>query len=271
MRTVFLMYLIFAFGIYAAAQCHAPRYHAVRSLNTSDGNLRISIEPRDFTVANLICLVQTLKQRHSKWKSVILEIFDSQYAAQIYTDPGSETPSMGHMPAVQPHAIYALDSDKNEETLFLYPFGGLFDRESDSTKIDFPVSGTPRCRLAIHDRCLMIAVPAEYPYAALKDFTSGRVTLEGTITSEGKVAGIQVQNVDVDRGADGKLLVEGAKQNLATWQLEPRRGQEGLRITYSYILDRSLGQYPMDMEFRLPDQILIKGNPAALTAPPYNK
>lgn len=261
MRTLFLVYLVFAFGIYAAAQCSAPRYHAVRSLNTSDGNLRISIEPRDFTVANLICLVQTLKQRHSKWKSVMLEIFDSQYAAQIYTDPGSETPSMRHRPAVQPHAIYTLDSDKNEETLFLYTFGWLFDRESDSTKIDFPVSARPRCQLAIHDRCLMIAEPMEYPHAALNDSTSGKITLEGTITTEGKVADIRVQNVEVNQGGEGKLLVEAAKQNLASWQLELRQGQDALQITYSYVLDRSLGQSLTDFRFDLPSQIVVRGSP----------
>jgi len=261
MRTLFFGCMIFGFVAYVPAQCHAPHYRAVRSLNTNVGNLRISIEPRDFTVANLICLVQTLKQRHAKWKSVMLEIYDSQYAAQIYTDPQSEAPSMTHSPAVQPHAIYNLDSDKKEDTLSLFPFGWLGTPTSDSTTIDFPVSATPRCRLAVHDRCLMILEPVEFPYAALKDSVSGKVTFEGTITPEGRVADIRVVDGDVDQTETGKLLMEAAEQNLASWQLEPGKVRDPMRITYCYILDRSLGHQLTDFRFDLPNQIVIRGNP----------
>lgn len=261
MRTLLFGCMIFGFVAYAPAQCHAPHYHAVRSLNTSVGNLRMSIEPRDFTVANLICLVQTLKQRHAKWKSVMLEIYDSQYAAQIYTGPSSEAGSMTYSPAVEPHAIYNLDSDKKEDTLSLFPFGWLGTPTSDSTTIDFPVSATPRCRLAVHDRCLMISEPVEYPYPALKDSVSGKVILEGAITPEGKVEGIGVVDGDVDQSGTGKLLVDAAVQNLASWQLEPGKGRDPIRITYWYILDRSLGHQLTDFRFDLPNQIIIRGNP----------
>lgn len=260
-RTLILGYLIFGFGIYAAAQCRAPHYHAVRSLNTDVGVLRISIQPRDFGPENLICLVQTLKERHPRWKSILLQIYGSQYAAQVYTDPGSEAPSMRYRPEVQPHALYSLDPEKKENALFLFPFGWWDTPESESTEIDLPVSGRPHCRVAICDRCLMIALPVEYPYAALKEPAWGKVTLEGIITSEGKVADIRVQNIEVNQSAEGKLLAEAAEQNLASWQLEPRRGQDPLQITYSYILDPSLGRNLTDFRFDLPTQIVIRGSP----------
>jgi hypothetical protein len=250
------------------AQCKAPHYHALDSLKAEKGVSKIVIKPRDLTIDGLICLTQDLKARHSEWLSKDLVIFTSHDAAKSFLPgPRVELPALAVRAQSQVHAVYTFNRETREEHLDILPYGWTTARP-DATTLNLPVKEAPPCRFEVHGRCLMALKELDYPYDALRSEASGSATLVGTIRSDGRISGIEVQDAAVGQGEAVASLVEGAKQNLASWQLEARRGQDVIRITYSYVIDRSLGQYLVNADIALPDRIVIRGNPWAIPRNP---
>ena len=62
------------------------------------------------------------------------------------------------------------------------------------------------------------------------------------------------------QSAENDALVRAAVENLKSWWLEPARHQDTFRITYSYVIDRSLRPDQFDVQFDLPRQITIRAN-----------
>jgi TonB family protein len=100
-----------------------------------------------------------------------------------------------------------------------------------------------------------------YPADALKAGASGTVTLTGTISQDGSVNGIKVSDAFTNQGHEKDLLVNEALHNLKTWRFEVAEHQDTVRITYRYAIDTSLGAGATDVEFALPDQVVIRGSP----------
>jgi len=263
--------LILALGNYAFAQCHAPRYREGRDFSNPKlgvGSVHISIQPRDFTLKKLVCLAQTLKRNHPEWKSASVLIFGSDDSARYFNAAWKiDGLPQDEKWARQLHAVYELDQNGHEERLHILPLG--FDTDpSLITTIDLLLGATSRCRLEASGRCLMALDGPTYPNEALRAKALGKVTLVGTITHQGRITCIQVEEAEVNQSKEGKLLVDAAKQNLASWQLEPGKGQNSIRITYSYIIDRFLNQLSKGADFDLPNQIVIRGNPSAVQGRP---
>ncbi len=223
----------------------------------------ISIRPGDFSLGNLICLAQTLKESHPGWESAMIVIFSSHDAAKYY-----QLSSVENLPGAvwgkQLHAEYDFDAGAHEEYLLIMPLG---DKKSSSfstytTRIDLPVATTPHCRLEMNGRCLFVLEDPEYPSDALKAKLSDTVTLTGTIARDGKMTSIEVADASSTSSEWKNMFMREAVNNLKTWRLEPAQRQDTIRITYSYTIDRSLPQRGQtDVQFALPNEIAIRGNP----------
>ena len=260
MRAVFFVCTLYALASHAHAQCRPSHYNIEGNLKAENAVMRISIHPSDLTVNNLICIAQTLEQQHPTWESASINFFPSREAAKNFTPGGMDLPPSVEKARKQLRATYVLNRGKHEEYLEILPFGSL-THPSRSTRINLPVKGTPHCRFEVLGRCLMALEYLDFPDEALKDFEAGKVTLQGQVTPLGKITNILVLQANVSQNHEGKLLIGAAEHNLASWQLEPRKRRDVIRITYSYIIDRSLGQFLMDTDFDLPNEIVIRGNP----------
>lgn len=223
----------------------------------------ISIRPGDFSLDNLICLAQNLKESHPEWKSAMIVIFSSHNAAKYY-----QLSSVENLPGAvwgkQLHAEYDFDAGAHEKYLLIMPLG---DKKSSSfntytTRIDLPVATTPHCHLEMNGRCLFMLEDPKYPSDASKAKISGTVTLTGTIARDGKMTDVQVAEASSTPSEGKDLLMREAVNNLKTWRLEPAQRQDTIRTTYSYTIDRSLPQKGQtDVQLALPNEITIRGNP----------
>ena len=88
-----------------------------------------------------------------------------------------------------------------------------------------------------------------YPSGALKAKLSATMSLAATLTSEGKITGVRVEESNVETGEKGGLLVSAALHNLLLWQFEPGKGQTMTRITYSYAIGNALQHSQTDVRF----------------------
>jgi hypothetical protein len=251
MRTLTVICLLVSLSGWASAECKAPRFHKGLDFSGTDaGSLSVSIEPRDFTIEKLTCLIEHLKKRNPGWKRAGVWIYSSREAAENYVSSDEIPVSMTLWRewARHRHASYYLEPD-GTEYFYISPFG---DRVVDPMyywKLDLPLSGRPRCgRIAmLLDRCLIAVVgDTTYPQTALKNAAFGRVTVTGWIERDGSVNRIDVKDADVRPPQFKELLTSAAVENLKTWQFGVSDEATPFQIDYSYVMDTgpvARGQY----------------------------
>ncbi len=260
-RIVLLVFFTFVFGNQSYSSCKAPHYHSVDNLKSKGGLLRVSIDPQDFTLSKLICLSDALKQRHPEWRNVDIMIFTSKdFAKDFRAGANVELPGAAYRAQSQLHAIYSLDRDKHEEQLDILPFGWETG-SSEAASIRLPAIGIPHCRWEIEGRCLYALKYFQYPPEALNKEISGTIVLGATITPAGKITNIHVERADTKPVAQAQVLIDAAMQDLSSWQLEPRKGQDSVRIVWRYIIDPSMEHHFVDANFESPGEVLVRGNP----------
>ncbi|HZU26175.1 MAG TPA: energy transducer TonB [Bryobacteraceae bacterium] len=252
----------------AQSACVAPRYRQALTLADSKSELitNISISPRAFAPTSIICLATALKQRYGVRPRMIISIFASAEAAS--NSPGILSPETNPEDTAmlaQMHARYVYDQQRHEEYVEMIPAldlssarGGLY-----TTRIDLPVSGTPHCRLEVHDRCVIALKRPDYPDDA-EVGASGLVTLAATIRPDGRITGVRVDQVQASPRDAAGALSRNAVENLSSWQLEPAHRREAIRISYSYAIDNRLSYLkPAEVSWNLPAGLTILKGPKA--------
>jgi hypothetical protein len=252
----------------AQAQCTPPLYGTVRdfvSPQLGRGAVYLQIQPLDFTLANVICLLRTFKNDHPEWKDVVVLFFTSAEAAEKFDPGGMNDFRQGVDAAGRPlwvediswtrrelRGLYVLDRENGEEYFSITPFG-VMGADIYNTRIDFPFDGGPHCRLEVANRCLFALDVIEYPADALTARASATVVLIGSISRDGFVQPTVVSSADAfGRSADS---------NVRTWWFEPASREDSFRITYSYEIDATLEPGESRAEFSLPDRVTIRANP----------
>ena len=253
--------------------------HVVRdNIGPVGGLLRLTVGQGDFTVAGLVCILQTLKEQRPDWatKRVGVAIFTDDEAASHF-DPGDQyrSPDLGKYDS-ELRAIYSRNADGSDESLAITPVGLTGEGGYDST-IDLSPGSTFHCRLELNGRCLFSLRPIRYPKDALTAGAAGKVTLSATVRTDGTVADVKVTQVNGVPTEWANSFAEAAAANLESWRVEPATRQHSLSLTFSYVIDplvhadkpptnpekalaQRLGGYT-DVRFELPDQITIRGNP----------
>jgi hypothetical protein len=219
----------------------------------------VSVPLSAFAPRSLVCLAADLNLSYRNYRTVRINIFTSDDAADHAGLPHQEyTGEEGRMTA-QMHAQYSRNRDAHEEYILIMPVGTdpNWGSEQYSTKIKLPAVASPHCSLEINSRCLVALEDPGYPYELLTKGVSGVVTMTGIVTQDGTVGQVQVANV-IPKTTNA-ALVSAAVANLSTWHLEPAERQETLRITFRYQLDASL---KIDMvRWVLPNEVVIRACP----------
>lgn len=239
MRIVLAVCVLLGLSGFASPQCQVPRFQEGKDFSgKTSGSLFLALEPRDFTIEKLTCLVEHLRSRNPGWKTAMVLIFSSKEAANNF-NPGPEITApmaLWQEWARHKHVSYFLDSD-GKEYFYITPLGYRED-PSLHTKVDLPTSASPRCQLEILNRCLMAVVgDITYPGNARKNATFGRVTLSALIERDGSTSHIEVKDADVRPAEFKEALLAAAVQNLRTWQFDASGQETPFQIDYSYVID----------------------------------
>jgi hypothetical protein len=244
----------------SAAECQPPEYQIGNLYEASDdlAALTISIRPADFAPARLVCLAGALKQRYKDSRVINAFVFSSADAAEQYSAPvGHQSPEYVR----QLHAEYFYDAEHQEEHVDLKPLGTDLEGPYD-TRIDLPVEGSPHCNFHMNARCLLAMGDIVYPGAAFAARISGTVTLTGGIGRDGVITNLQVTDVITLPSGSKDLLSSESISTLKSWRFEETPRQDLFRITFSYLIDSSMG-YPgqVDVRLALPEQVTVRANP----------
>lgn len=261
MLRILIVVCITLIGSPAFGQCRPPDFKVGRNYGAS---VYVSIQPRDFTIENAICLAQTLRREHPDWTSFNVLIFASQEAANDFQPSHGdyENEEVWAEAARQLHAGYFFDSNMHEERLDILPLG-YQTASSLTSRINLPFVNQPTCRLEYSHRCLILLDGPRFQADALRARASGTVTLTGMISRGGEVSRIEVLGSSVTPEQWRSQLTNDSIANLRSWKLEPSESEDHVRVTYDYISDTSLPKnYKLDVKFALPDQITVAGNPA---------
>jgi hypothetical protein len=253
------------YGASTSAQCEPPHYWSGRdftNLATGQGSIFIGIHRDDLSISNMLCLVQTMKASHPKWKSSGILIFDSEKAAKYFLVPGNfqvpgwEDDTETAEWAKHLHALYIFDADKHEEYLEILPLG-YGTGTSFHTRIDLPVARIPHCRFEINERCVFAMDRMDYPINALNDAVSGTIVVTGTISRDGKIRHAEIAEASAKPSEKGKLLTKAVLKNIKTCRLEKAERQDSFRMTYLYTIASPLPPDTVDVELVSPSQITI--------------
>jgi TonB family protein len=223
--------------------------------------MNISIRMRDLAPRRLVCLAEVMKRRYSDRKEIRVFVFSSLAGARGFTTPKPCEDSIGKCIdwSAQFRAVYYFNAGKREEYVVITPAG---DRHPFETKIELPATSIPPCALEVAGRCLLAVDRLVYPTGMRKAKLSGSVTLEGVITSDGKVKHVRPAEGGSTAGDTQTVFVQEALRNLKTWYFEPAPRQDRLRITYDYRVDPSTpSRGTPTVQFDLPHRVEIRVRP----------
>jgi hypothetical protein len=225
---------------------------------TGVGTVQVSIQPEDFSIPEVLCLVRVLKQQHHEWNNVLVLIFSSNDAALNYDASGMTRQSLQYKDALR--GLYSLDPSSGRDDLQILPFG-LSTPPWYSTTIPLENPQTS-CRLMIADRCLLALEPLVYPQTALTSRAIGSVVLRGTIGPDGHTRSVTVESASSPQGTDAEIFAAAAVRNLESWWLEPTRDEDPVHVTYRYEIDPLL-QKPgqVEVDFALPASVTVRARP----------
>ena len=273
LRDACLLAALLLGGTAAAARGECSKVHFVTGHNyiaapASRGVATVSVRPEDITVTNLLCLAQGLHQTYPEWRSVAVLFFASPEAAKRWTPERQLVDYVGPPPPfwkweAEMRAGYFLDAAKGEEYLLLTPFGWNSGRDELATRIDLPLTGPPRCTIALGSRCLMAWDRFEYPSDVASGVASGSVTVEGRVGRDGVVSSVRTTDGGAFPEAAAKALAGAAVKQVSSWRFEPATREDRFRITYWYTPDSSIAPGLTRINVEFPEQVRISGNPVA--------
>ena len=134
----------------------------------------------------------------------------------------------------QMHAHYFFDSGARNNYIEIIPVSEY------RTRINLPVADAPRCRLEAADRCMVALERPSYPRVAFFEKVSGTVALQAAVSRAGTVRNIRVVKAGTEQGDVALLLAKASIHNFSTWRFEPAQKRDPLKVTYSYVIDKSL-------------------------------
>jgi TonB family protein len=241
-------------------RCTPPPYK-ISERFFGPGVVHVSVTPEDVTLANLVCVAITKGTR----SGLDVQILDSADAA----DEFFELPLIG-----DGDFSPRIEARRHRRATFhagvpgyvsIHLFGGVYDDngvpddEAYSTRIDLPLTTTPRCRFEIARRCLLAADYPEYPSLEI-DAGEGAVTVTGQVTRSGSVENVRVlTKQSPTRGYDVQLALASVN-NLKTWRFDPAHSQDPITITYRYVVDHS-SWFRTVLEMPSVDTLTVKGHP----------
>jgi hypothetical protein len=253
--------------VYASAACEAPSYRKAKVWEESKAEIMmdVSIDLSDFAPDRLVCLAEAIRQTYKEHDEVDVYIFSSYEAAERYFPAGTVDVDFGSDLSrweSEFHAYYYYNSREQRGFIDLMPVGGV-KGSAFGGRIDLPVSGRPQCGVQINGRCLIALSDIEYPPKALHASVSGEVTLTGRVDRNGFIHEVSLAKSVASGGRKGRRALETESfQNLSTWHFAMADREDIIRITFSYIIDRSYafsGQ--TELTFTPPDQVVMKGKP----------
>jgi hypothetical protein len=226
--------------------------------------LHISIRVQDFAPQRLVCLAAALKQRYGDHKNIWCGIFSDRKIAERYVLLTSVEPSaeMARRTTYR-HAVYSREWDQGLERLYINP-----DPLQDSglsrtdTVIFLPVVGTPKCKIQLSGRCLLV-LPTIWPFWGDPDENkeSGSVTLEGKVAPSGRVGRIRIVESHVNPGESGEFLKKVAIRHLDAWRFESAAHGDVIQTTYQYRytpLRPGERSYHVEVQMEQPDKTVTK-------------
>jgi hypothetical protein len=259
------------------AACTHEGYHVVRDFvdqRSGYGSVRISVPSQEFTLANLLCLA-TEFETHPGWRDIRVLIFNSDEAAASFDASGMSdwhevinsatgqslgTVNIGGF-RKELRAIYTLNVADHIHRLEILPLG-FETSDAYATKIDQPSQSNTHCRWELVNRCVFSMSQISFPEMAKRASGSAEVTLTGRIRSDGTIAELRVTDVDGESDEIRRALTAATLDNLSTWWLEPHSQIDPFRLTYEYIIDRSLAANSSVIMFQHPDRVTVRGNPS---------
>jgi hypothetical protein len=241
----------------ASAECKPPQF---RQANSSAPGITVSLDRRDLTLDNLVCLAQRLKKEFGDSRGYLyLSVFDSPRAAEDFRfSPMIEVSAANRGSYAHLRASYLFDSEKGQEHLYIHPqgfAGALFDYDST---IDLPAAAQPHCRFELSGRCLLKfdEMPDPEPSPTIR--LTGAVTLTGRVSRDGDMTHIRVDSAEASPADRKDRLVRAAIANLKTWWVEPASREDTFRITFASGIDAFFPERgPFDLRIDMPNQIWI--------------
>lgn len=231
----------------ALAACTPLEYRMVQSsmagsdapqIAQGTGSGRVVVARAQYTVARLVCLVETLRAAHPEWRRVALLFFTSERAAVSFSPGGS----LANNPPLDPtgatsfesevRATYTLDTTRGESQLEILPLG-LLSAPALSTKIDLSATRSATCELALGRRCVLALAPIPQAGEIWRRGIVGFVTVSAIVHPSGAVAGVEVMAAEAGSGERGRL-VAASVANLMTWWTEPADTEEQITVTYDF-------------------------------------
>jgi len=223
----------------------------------------INIRLQDFVPQRLVCLAEALKRQYGDRKSIEIYIFSDHTAAKRVILP-SELSIEGSSPeadqwTAQMHAMYLYHSDEQEEYLYIMPDPLRSSRDwTFNTRIDLPITATPKCRLELNSRCLLALPHIKDSWNDPKARPEGSVTLTATITRGGGVAALRAAELNVNPREYADLLASLALQNIKGWRFEDSQHEDAIRISFSYsqAVPKDVAPTP-GMQIKLPNLVIM--------------
>src|SRR5262249_25536496 len=147
------------------------------------GSMWLSLKPADFSLSNIACLTQHLRQSHRGWGRVTILFFTSfDAAANFSPETVEDTPGIAF--GREMYVMYAFDESTHEEYFSIMPTG-YTSGINYFVAPDVLLSGNIHCSMSVSDRCAVVLPDMEYPAKAFGKRASGQITLTGTIAPDG--------------------------------------------------------------------------------------
>lgn len=213
--------------VYAAAPCKAPRYIVAAEhrdpVDQQVGYMHVSVAAGDFTRANLICIVETIRESRSSNAPLMVMFFASTAAVE-------EMPDLMTSPGVngRVRAVYVLQPEKPHERLTLTPLGyGGGVLSDDPTAPEMYDDG---CKDALDGRCLL----ACDVLGDEADAFSGSVVLSARVQKAGTFDQVRILNEASNNTIPASTIARVAVKNLKTLWFEPADRERRVRVTYRF-------------------------------------
>jgi len=201
------------------------------------GTAMVGIQPEDLSTAKLACVATRLSQTHPWWGDVNVEIFDSVEAAKHHIfnhfgDGGPPDPKRNQMEYEDRwRATYKIDAATDQEYLVIPTISCR--PEKYKSRIDLPLTGKPRCRFEVADRCLISAGSPDYPETE-QGSIEGTVKLEVEVTPRGTIGNVRIAQASSSTAEGRELLARAAVANVKTWRLDPASREDTATIDYQF-------------------------------------
>jgi hypothetical protein len=224
--------------------------------------MNLSVKEEDVAPEALRCLVKAIKAEYKGRTEVGLFIYDSAKVAKAYLPVMAYqevADGLGNKREDARSLRASYEYGHGDEHLTILPLG-LSANNSFDARIDLLDGGAAKCKIQAGQRCLVkLEEPGFFKEIHKKDFGVS-IVLGGTVFPDGSVRDVRV--IEEKRDASKMTKIERYLcRNLRTWRFVRSGGKNEVRITYRFVLDRTMGEGREEVEVVSPGEIVIKGNP----------